>query len=261
MICEELKVKYDRISGSWPDDVRAFSIMLLVVIDQLEHQFQKFEDQIVKNSHYSSKPSSSDLNRLVKWKNRVIDPNHNPGVQCCHKGQGGKLKATPDNILSFNLTDSPYCGHILREVAVDETLHRQFEDISPIKMVVTEYQTEEKTCLVCITRWQAGGCAQQHEFEFGQWGRELVEALHEDFNLQLSTSKLNNNRRASSNQLDEFIAGLKQAPTAYFYETGKRFSGDNHLEAGNNFALEFCSSMPRQCEALLTPIRVVLSVR
>ena len=35
--------------------------------------------------------------------------------------------------------------------------------------------------------------------------------------------------------------------------------GHHHWQAGDNFALEFCSSIPRQCEVELTPIRVVQS--
>ena len=232
MIYDELKATYDRISGSWQEDARVFSGMLLAVINQLEHRIQKLEDQIAKNSRNSSKPPSLDLNRPVKRKSSVNMPKRDPGGQRGHKGQGGKLKDNPDNIVSYKLGECPDCGHDLREVAVEEILRRQVEDIPPIKTVVTEYQTEVKTCPVCVTRWQAGGCTQQHEFEYGKWGRERVKALLEVFGVQLSTGTLNNFRRAASKQLDGFMAGLrsnlKQAPAAYFDETGIRVSGENH---------------------------------
>jgi hypothetical protein len=209
MIYDELKATYDRISGSWPEDARAFSGMLLAVINQLEHRIQKLEDQIAKNSRNSSKPPSLDLNRPVKRKSSVNMPKRYPVGQRDNKGQGGKLKDNPDNIVSFKLADCPECWHDLREVAVDEKLRRQVKDIPPIKTVLTEYQPEVKTCPVCITRWQADGCTQQHEFEYGKWGRERVKALLEVFGVQLSTDTLNNFSRAASKQLDGFIVGLR----------------------------------------------------
>jgi transposase len=231
MISDELKATNDRISGSWLEDSRTFSGMLLVLINQLDHQIQKLEDQIAKNSQNSSKQPSLDFNQPVKRKSSVNMPKRDPGGQRGHKGQGGKLKDNPDNIVFYKLTDCPDCGHDLREVAVKEILRRQVEDIPPIKKVVTEYQTEVKTCPVCVTRWQAGGCTQQHEFEYGKRGIERVEALLEVYGVQLSTGTLNNFNRAASKQLEGFIAGLrtniKQAPAAYFDETGIRVSDKN----------------------------------
>jgi transposase len=228
MIYDELKATYDRKSGSWPEDARAFSGMLLAVINQLEHRIQKLEDQISKNSRNSSKPPSLDLNRPVKRKSSVNVPKRDPGRQRGHQGKGGKLKDNLDIIVSHKLGDCPDCGHDLREVAVEGTLCRQIEDISLIKTEVTEYQTKEKTFLVCITCCQAGRCAQHHEFEYSKWGRTRINALLEVFGVQLSTGTLNNLHSAASKQLDGFKAGLNQALADYFEETGISVRGENH---------------------------------
>ncbi len=66
MIYGDLKTVYDRVSGQWPEEVRAFPVPLLSVTKQLEDCVRTLEDQNTKNSRNSSKPPNQDVNRPVR---------------------------------------------------------------------------------------------------------------------------------------------------------------------------------------------------
>lgn len=246
MIHKELITTYDRISGEWPEEARAFTSTLLSLIKQLEERVKALEDQIAMNSRNSSKPPSQDINRPVKRRTDQAHPSRKAGGQPGHAGQGGKLKDNPDHVISYKLEDCPACGQDLRQVELEEIVRRQIEDIPPIKTVVTEYQMEVKTCPGCDVRWRARGCEPQHEFEYGPGVKALavylstyqflpqkrVKELLGLFGVQLSTGTLNNFRKAAAKRLEPFIGvlrkALEQAPAAHFDETGIKVCGANH---------------------------------
>ena len=214
--------------------------------ERLRKENKELRDQLALNSRNSSKPPSQDVNRPVKRSGGEERPKRDAGGQQGHKGQGGKLKDNPDHIVSYKLGDCPECGQDLRQAEVEEVVRKQVEDIPAIKTVVTEYRMEVKTCPGCTTRWQAGGCEQAHEFEYGPRVKALavyfsayqfipqkrVKELLEVFGVRLSTGTLNNFRRAAAGQLGSFMDGLRkklsQAPAAHFDETGIRVGGVNH---------------------------------
>jgi transposase len=245
VIYDELKSKYEQISGTWPEEAKSFSELLLSVIDRLERRIKTLEDQVAQNSRNSSKPPSQDMHRRVKEGDRWPS-GRKAGGQKGHTGQGGKLKDDPDKILPYTLGDCPKCGQDLRPVGLDEIIRKQVEDLPPIKTTVTEHRIEVKTCPGCGVRWQAGGCDVQHEFEYGPNVKSLsvylsayqfvpqkrVKALLGVFGLELSTGTLNNFRKAAARQIGPFVEALRleltKAPAAFFDETGIRVGGVNH---------------------------------
>lgn len=246
MIYDELKSKYDHISGNWPEDAKAFSSMLLSVIEQLERRMKSLEDQLAQNSRNSSKPPSQDFHRPVKRDSGREVPKRNAGGQKGHAGQGGKLKDHPDKIIPYTLGDCPQCGEDLRQAPLDEVIRKQIEDIPEVKTTVVEHRIEVKTCPGCGTQWQAGGCDVQHAFEYGPNVKALsvylstyqfipqkrIKELLGVFGLQLSTGTLNNFRKTAAQQIEPFVDALRQnlkaAPSAHFDETGIKVGGDNH---------------------------------
>jgi len=214
--------------------------------ERLRKENKELRDQLALNSRNSSKPPSQDINRPVKRRIESGVAKRPAGGQKGHKGQGGKLKDNPDHIVSYKLDDCPECGQDLRQVEVEEVVRKQVEDLPPIKTVVTEYQMEVKTCPGCSVRWQAGGCEQQHEFEYGPRLKALavylsafqfipqkrVKELLGLFGVELSTGTLNNFRKSAAKRLGSFVEGLRkkleQSPAAYFDETGLRVGGIGH---------------------------------
>ena len=213
--------------------------------DRLRKENKELRDQLAQNSRNSSKPPSQDVNRPVKRRPQGV-AKRPVGGQPGHKGHGGQLRDKPDHIVPYRLGDCPECGHDLRQVEVEEVVRKQVEDLPPIKTVVTEYQMEVKTCPGCAVRWQAGGCEQRHEFEYGPRVKALavylsayhfipqkrVQELLGVFGIELSTGTLNNFRTAAANRLGPFIEGVRKklgkAPAAYFDETGLRVGGIGH---------------------------------
>jgi hypothetical protein len=54
----------------------------------------------------------------------------------------------------------------------DLLIRKQEEDLPPIRTVITEYQTEVKTCPCCAQQWQAVGCPEHIRYEF-QYGPRI----------------------------------------------------------------------------------------
>ena len=107
MMYEKSKAEYDRISGKWPEEARAFTVASLKAVHPLKNRVKALEDQLSKNSRNSSKPPSQDVNRPVKRSGGEEGPKRDAGGQQGHKGQGGKLKDNPDHIVSYTLGDCP----------------------------------------------------------------------------------------------------------------------------------------------------------
>lgn len=212
---------------------------------RLREENRRLRDQIAQNSRNSSKPPSQDTHRPVK-KSDSGPSARKAGGQKGHKGQGAKLKDNPDKTLDYLISDCPECGQDLRQVAVDEIIRKQIEDIPEIKTTVTEHRIEVKTCCGCGIQWQAGGCALQHEFEYGPNVKALavymstyqfipqkrIKELLGVFGIELSTGTLNNFRKAATKRIEPFIQTLRQsivkAPSAHFDETGIKVGGVNH---------------------------------
>lgn len=104
-----------------------------------------------KNSHNSSKPPSTDINKPDKSPERnqsLRKPSDNkPGGQIGHKGTT-KIQTTTPDIINQCLPDTSctYCGRSLADIAGTIVEKRQIIDIPPIIPTVTEFQSINKRC-------------------------------------------------------------------------------------------------------------------
>ena len=55
----------------------------------------------------------------------------------------------PDSIIEHSLSCCKECGHTLENVEVEAYERRQVFDISPVNLIVTEHQSQIKTCPHC----------------------------------------------------------------------------------------------------------------
>lgn len=257
---EELERQIEKITPNLSDEGRILvalfmpfcrelyqeNLQLHEEVKRLRQENKGLTDRLAKNSQNSSLPPSRDNDGVAKKRSSAEGSKRPAGGQKGHIGQGGKLKANPDNIIPLTLGDCPECGEDLRPVQLDDLLRKQIEDFPQIKTTVTEYQIEVKTCPGCGIQWQAGGCSVQHEFEYGPNLKGLsvymstyqfipqkrIKELLGVFGVQLSTGTLNNFRKAAAKRIEPFMGVLRQklvaAPSAHFDETGIKVSGVNH---------------------------------
>lgn len=98
-------------------------------IRKLQDRVQTLENQLNQNSRNSSKPPSSD-------------------GQIGHKGHTLEFSTSPDKIVVHRATVCT-CGHILEHEPVIGHEKRQVHDLPPVRLEVTEHQSEIKSCSCC----------------------------------------------------------------------------------------------------------------
>lgn len=248
VISSELRIIYEAQSGDWPSDAKAFSLTLLSVIEDLETRVKHLEDRLAVNSGNSSLPSSKDSLQSPKKRSLRVNSGKKPGGQKGHKGQGGKLKDAPDQTHKFEVTHCPDCKVDLKNQPVDLLIRKQEEDLPPIRTVVTEYQTEVKTCPCCNQQWQATGCPAhiRHEFQYGPRIKALSVYLSAHqflpakrikdtmaiFGVDLSTGTLDNFRVCAARRLGGFVDTMRQSIidslAGFFDETGIKVKAAGH---------------------------------
>jgi transposase len=119
-------------------------------IDNLKAEIKVLQDQLKLDSHNSSNPPSSDKSHNRKVKKRVREKSKkSPGGQKGHLGRTLEKVDTPDHVIIQKLDRCSGCGCDLSENPVDAKDTRQIFDIPPLKLEVTEYQSEIKTCPHC----------------------------------------------------------------------------------------------------------------
>lgn len=132
------------------------------IIDELEVRITGFESRIAElerrlnqNSSNSSKPPSSDgLKRTNSL--RPKNSGRKPGGQPGHPGQTLQASHTPDITVKLPLNSCPECGGDLTDQPVESEEKRQVFDLPDIKMLVTEFLAQRKTCPRCGTLVSAG---------------------------------------------------------------------------------------------------------
>lgn len=169
VIFSELIAIYGEQGGDWPPEAKAFSLLLLTTIEQLQGRVKHLEDRLAINSGNSSTPSSKDSLPSPKKRSVSIKSGKKPGGQAGHKDQGRKWRDDPDRTHNFKVTHCIDCDTDLSTQPVDYVIRKQVEDQPPIRTVITEYQTEVKTCPCDDQQWQAMGCPEHihHAFQYG----------------------------------------------------------------------------------------------
>lgn len=246
MTFAELKLAIEQLSPSLSEEGKMLVSLFMPFCEAQQARIKELEDQLAKNSRNSSKPPSQDHYGSPRPNNSANRDGRKAGGQAGHKGHKAKLKDDPDHTIRYQLDKCPDCDHDLKATLLDELIRKQVEDIPPLRSVITEHQIEVKTCPCCGQQWQAGGCEQQHEYEYGPHIKSLavymsihqfipqgrIQSFLKLFGIKLSTGTLNNFRHQGAKALSEFEFSLKQkltqAKAAHFDETGMKVNGVNH---------------------------------
>jgi transposase len=125
--------------------------MLLETIEGLQKQVKELQDRLVKDSHNSSLPPSSDrFVRQRKTKSLRKKSGKKVGGQPGHPGQGLELSATPDQVIVLApVTHCQHCQADLSTTEVQTVERRQVIDVPQPRAETIEYQAEWKWCPHC----------------------------------------------------------------------------------------------------------------
>ncbi len=115
----------------------------------LAARVQELEARLVKDSHNSSKPPSSDgLGRKTKSLRRRSGKQ--PGGQMGHRGETLHLVATPDAVVEHRPAVCAGCHGSLDQAPVVARERRQVQELPPVvRLVVTEHQALHVRCPQC----------------------------------------------------------------------------------------------------------------
>jgi transposase len=126
------------------------------IIKELSERIKKLEGQVNKDSHNSSKPPSSDgFKKVLKTKSERGKTERTTGGQQGHKGYTLPFSENPDHVVVQELKECQSCEGSLETVQAEEYDRRQIWDLPPIKIEVTEYRAEVKTCPCCHQKQRA----------------------------------------------------------------------------------------------------------
>ena len=119
---------------------------LTVRLDASEQRVKHLEDQLAKNSRNSSKPPSTDGFLKPAPKSLREKSARSSGGQPGHAGQTLAMVGKPDRIEPHRVERCACCGRSLAHQPPDDIEKRQVHDLPPLRLIVTEHQSEMKRC-------------------------------------------------------------------------------------------------------------------
>lgn len=144
---EEIRAAYDQ----GVEAVLALFDVQARIIGDLAARNQALEDQLAKSSRNSSKPPSSDGLNKPAPKSRREKSGKPSGGQQGHEGHRLEPVEKADHIERHPVVQCAHCQASLADVAASKIDKRQVFDLPPMRLEVTEHQSEVKTCPHCGT--------------------------------------------------------------------------------------------------------------
>ena len=220
----------------------------LARIEALEKENATLRARLNMNSSNSSLPPSTD--RFIKKKDRSLrkKSNKSSGGQIGHKGYTLNKVQKPDSIVDLELNICPHCNTDLQNSKIEDIKIRQVFDIPEIKILVTEYRSQVKTCPHCKEKASAEFPSNvTNPTQYGANIRALItnlkiyhalpynkiqELLKDVFNLNLSQGTIANTLKKAYVSLEKvenfFKEELKKVEFLHADETGTKVNGKNH---------------------------------
>ena len=115
-------------------------------LDLSDKRVRHLEEQLAKNSRNSSKPPSSDGFKKPSPKSLRKKGQRKSGGQPGHTGHTLKMAEKPDHTEVHHVDVCACCRCSLADQEPEGVEKRQVHDLPPRRLIVTEHQTEIKTC-------------------------------------------------------------------------------------------------------------------
>lgn len=211
---------------------------------QLQRRNAELEALLVKDSHNSSRPPSSDPPWAKRTRSLRRPSGRRPGGQTGHRGSTLRLAAHPNRVVEHRPQACRYCHSSLVAGQVVRHHRQQVWEVVPAKLKVTEHQIAVLRCLSCgrTTKGEfAGGVRSGVQYGSGVKARVLYlqqyqllpyqrtsEAMRDLFDCQLSVGTLANIVRECADTLVEtelkIKRGLRRSSVIHADETGLRIN-------------------------------------
>lgn len=118
------------------------------LIAQLQQRLEVLEKRMNKDSHNSHLPPSSD--RFVRQRKSLrVKSDKQTGGQPGHPGASLQVSSSPDEIIEARVEVCERCQHDLRSTTACAQERRQVVDVPSPRLLVREYQIEQKRCPSC----------------------------------------------------------------------------------------------------------------
>lgn len=213
---------------------------------QLTARVQQLEDRVAKNSSNSGKPPSSDgLAKKPAPKSLRASGQRKSGGQKGHKGETLEMVDEPDHLEIHSVQECPHCQTDLSAVAVYEVEKRQVFDLPPVRVEVTEHQSELKCCPGCGQAVRGEFPAEvRHPVQYGNRilaymvylnvyqllpMRRVVELLGDFYGQMPSQALIESANQRLAAQIAPTLTAigeqLQAAPVVHCDETGIRVAG------------------------------------
>lgn len=223
-------------------------------INALEEKVAALEARMNKDSHNSSKPPSTDLNRIPK---SLRQKSGKPiGGQQGHKGHYLKQVAKPHHIKVHSLQGTCECGRDLSKGKRSGYERRQVFDIPKPAMEVTEYRAETLECMCGRIHTAAFPQGVDAPVQYGPHIRgilvylshyqllpqkRITEAMFDLFGVTISEGTINKTIKKAYDRLEATEEAIKRAiqgsAVAHGDETGMYIAGKRWWQHGFSTSL------------------------
>ena len=267
----ELSRKVDQLTADFAA-LKAENAALRTECQALRDRVQTLEEQVVKDSHNSSKPPSSDGLAKPKPKSLRQSSGRPTGGQPGHPGHTLRLAEKPDRTVRHAVERCQDCGRSLAQQEPERVERRQVFDLPEPKLEVTEHQSEVKTCPCgCVNRAafppeaaapvQYGPRVKSVGVYLGEYQLlpfdRLAEIMRDLFACEtFSEGTLANFKADCSQRLEPVEAAIRDlaaaSPVAGFDETGVRATGSLHWlhTVSTQLVTWYYAHKRRGCEAM-----------
>jgi transposase len=134
---------------------REQSTILTDQVNTLTEQVKALQEQQAKDSHNSHLPPSSDRFGKRKQKSLRKPSGKKQGGQPGHQGHHLQPMAQVDEVILHRVQECQHCHHNLESQPAEIVERRQVIDFPEKRLWITEHQTEEKRCPMCLQTSQA----------------------------------------------------------------------------------------------------------
>jgi transposase len=218
------------------------------IFGQLTARIERLEGQAAKDSHNSSKPPASDgpASPVRKTQSLRGQSGKQSGGQVGHQGHTLRMVARPDAVIALAPPVCEQCQHALETVECTREERAQVWDLPPLRLQVTEYRAQVKTCPCCQQETRAALPLGLHPaaVQYGPMTRALavyLQCLHllpyartcqilsDLLGTTFSQASLQAALQCGSQQVEEALGLIKQgligSQVMHNDETGFRIAG------------------------------------